>query len=399
MSTIRANNFQGLDAANPAIELPADGTLIVASGFSGDLESKGTFVASGLTVESTATFAVGASGTPAIAASGDANTGIYFPAADTIGFTEGGNEAARIDNEGRLLVGTSSSTNASANCKLVVNTNGAAARFEGTVGYGLDVVYTTVPANGDDLGLFGFKGYTTGTTEAYGAWIMAEADGAWASGNARSRLVFSTTADGTSSPTERMRITNDGTLKVGTTSATPANCSIFTRSNSSDFGIVDQPTTSVGYPMGFYNSSGTGVGYIETTASATNYVTSSDYRLKENVVPLTGAADRINQLQVHRFNFIVDPDTTFDGFLAHEAQAVVPEAVSGTHNEVEVWKEGEELPDGVSVGDAKLDEDGNTIPVYQGIDQSKLVPLLTAALQEALAEIESLKARVTALEP
>jgi len=157
--------------------------------------------------------------------------------------------------------------------------------------------------------------------------------------------------------------------------------------------------------MGFYNSSGTGVGYIETTASSTNYVTSSDYRLKENVVPLTGAADRINQLQVHRFNFIVDPDTTVDGFLAHEAQIVVPEAVSGTHNEVEVWQEGEELPDGVSVGDNKLDEDGNTIPVYQGIDQSKLVPLLTAALQEALNKIEtletanaSLEARLTALE-
>ena len=86
------------------------------------------------------------------------------------------------------------------------------------------------------------------------------------------------------------------------------------------------------------------------------------------------------------------------GFLAHEAQTVVPEAVTGTHNEVEVWQETDELPEGVSVGDNKLDDEGNTVPVMQGIDQSKLVPLLTAALQEAIAEIESLKARVTTLE-
>jgi hypothetical protein len=77
---------------------------------------------------------------------------------------------------------------------------------------------------------------------------------------------------------------------------------------------------------------------------------------------LTGATDRLKQIPVHRFNFIADPDTTVDGFLAHEAQAVVPECITGTKDEV--------------------DDDGN--PVYQGIDQSKLVPLLTAALQEAI---------------
>ena len=77
--------------------------------------------------------------------------------------------------------------------------------------------------------------------------------------------------------------------------------------------------------------------------------------------------------------------------MAHEVSSIVPEAITGTHNEVEVWKKGEELPDGVSVGDNKLDEDGNTIPIYQGIDQSKLVPLLVKTIQE-------LEARITALE-
>jgi len=129
-------------------------------------------------------------------------------------FLTGGQERLRIDRSGRLLVGTSSSTNASSNCKLVVNVNGASARLEGTLGYGLDTVYTTVPASGDDLGFFGFKAYTTGTTEAYGAWIMAEADSAWSSGSAPGRITFFTTADGASSPTERMRITSTGQVRL-----------------------------------------------------------------------------------------------------------------------------------------------------------------------------------------
>jgi hypothetical protein len=120
--------------------------------------------------------------------------------------------------------------------------------------------------------------------------------------------------------------------------------------------------------------SGTEVGSITVTTTATAYNTSSDYRLKENVVPLTGAVDRLNQLQVHRFNFIADPDKTVDGFLAHEAQAVIPECVTGEKDAV--------------------DDDSN--PIYQGIDQSKLVPLLTAALQEALQKIEDLEGRLTA---
>lgn len=127
---------------------------------------------------------------------------------------------------------------------------------------------------------------------------------------------------------------------------------------------------------GSITGAGTEVGSIQYNGSGTSYLTSSDYRLKENVVDLTGATDRLKQLPVHQFNFIHNPDMTVDGFLAHEAQAVVPEAVSGTKDEV--------------------DEDEN--PVYQGIDQSKLVPLLTAALKEAVERIETLEAKVQALE-
>ena len=114
---------------------------------------------------------------------------------------------------------------------------------------------------------------------------------------------------------------------------------------------------------------GTPVGSISATSSSTSYLTSSDYRLKENVVNLTGATERLKQLEPKRFNFIADADTTVDGFLAHEVSSIVPEAVTGTKDEV--------------------DADGN--PEYQGIDQSKLVPLLVATIKE-------LEARITALE-
>ena len=101
----------------------------------------------------------------------------------------------------------------------------------------------------------------------------------------------------------------------------------------------------------------------------------------------------MKQLNPIRFNFITDADTTVDGFLAHEVQSIVPEATSGTYNELEVWEEGEQLPDGVSIGDNKLDEDGNTIPKYQGIDQSKLVPLMVKTIQELEARIAKLEAK------
>jgi hypothetical protein len=127
----------------------------------------------------------------------------------------------------------------------------------------------------------------------------------------------------------------------------------------------------------FDGSQGISSGTITTNGSATAYNTSSDYRLKENVDYDFNALDRVAQLKPARFNFISDETNTLvDGFLAHEVQDIVPEAIHGVKDEV--------------------DEDGNA--VYQGIDQSKLVPLLTKAIQEQQALIESLTARITTLE-
>jgi hypothetical protein len=129
------------------------------------------------------------------------------------------------------------------------------------------------------------------------------------------------------------------------------------------------------YTVASFRFNGTQRGFITTTNSGTTYSTTSDYRLKEDVQPMVGASERLMNLKPVNFAWEFD-GSRVDGFLAHEAQAVVPEAVTGEKDAVDV--------------------DGN--PQYQGIDQSKLVPLLTAALQEALTEIASMKARIAALE-
>ena len=119
------------------------------------------------------------------------------------------------------------------------------------------------------------------------------------------------------------------------------------------------------------------MGSITVNASATAFNTSSDYRLKTNIEPILNGIDRIKQLSVYRFNWITNLDgNKVDGFVAHEVTPVVPEAINGEKDAV--------------------DADGN--PIYQGIDQSKIVPLLTAALKEAIAKIETLESKVAALE-
>jgi len=124
-----------------------------------------------------------------------------------------------------------------------------------------------------------------------------------------------------------------------------------------------------------YNGNGM-VGRINTNGSATTFHTSSDYRLKENQVAISDGITRLKSLKPYRFNFKVDPTKTVDGFFAHEVSPAVPEAIGGEKDAV--------------------NEDGSINP--QGIDHSKLVPLLTAALQEAIAKIEVLETKVAALE-
>ena len=143
----------------------------------------------------------------------------------------------------------------------------------------------------------------------------------------------------------------------------------------------------------FQNTSGTTVGKVIINSGSTTYSTSSDYRVKENVVAISDGITRLKTLKPYRFNFKADPSTTVDGFFAHEVTAV-PEAIDGTKDETQdiLYTEEDTIPPGKEVGDVK-----ETIPVYQGIDQSKLVPLLVAALQEAITKIEVIQTEVAAL--
>ena len=204
----------------------------------------------------------------------------------------------------------------------------------------------------------------------------------------KGRIVVSVNdgSDGTS-PSEVLRILDDKGIQVGQSSTNTPGLNNTTTgigiqtSNGAMFlsrsdGVSLHLNVNADAEVANFRRSGVGVGGISVNEDETSFLTSSDYRLKENVVDLDGAIDRVKQLAPKRFNFIRNPNVTVDGFIAHEAQAVVPQSVTGTQDEV--------------------DDDGS--PVYQGIDQSKLVPLLTAALKEAISKIETLEAKVAALE-
>ncbi len=212
-----------------------------------------------------------------------------------------------------------------------------------------------------------------------------------------------------SAPSERMRIDSSGRVLVACTGEPSTSVAGVQLSNPT----VTAPRISVGGTaseitmLSFINSNGV-VGQIKTQTTSTSYVTSSDYRIKENVVTDWDATTRLKQLKPSRFNFKADKDTTVDGFLAHEVQSIVPEAISGEKDETQDLgtikdKDGNVIKENVLETETKKD-DGQTWTktktedVYQGIDQSKLVPLLTKALQEAVAKIETLEAKVTALE-
>jgi hypothetical protein len=320
--------------------------------------------------------------TAAISNNGGSNELLQFDINNNAGagqivFNTVGSERARIDSSGRLLVGTSS-YDGNARAVFAGNTSDNAT---GAIDIRRNTARPT--AANTQIGALRFIS-NDNTSSNYGyASIDVFTDGASSSNtDIPGRLVFSTTADGASSPTEALRINSAQRIGYGSTvNAGGVNTTAYLTATSgatnNASGVALEcyaSSTAARFHISFSNGNGV-VGSISTSGTATSFTTSSDYRLKENIIPLTGASERVLQLKPSRFNFIADPDIQVDGFIAHEAQAVVPECVTGAKDEV--------------------DEDGN--PVYQGIDQSKLVPLLTAALQEAIGRIETLEAEVAAL--
>lgn len=302
----------------------------------------------------------GSAGTPAVQGT-DNNTGEFFPAADTIAWATGGTERMRVDSSGNLNLNV---TGKSYRCTVVQD--GASNANNALTGAGYILGRTSsFDASGEAFALR-IKGASNGISgeqyvaQAYGSGVNAFE--IYTGGSVP--LVFGTNA------TERARILSNGNFLFGTTTS---NGSGFTWDNGDQFVMINQvtaTTTSI-----YFRYQGNTRGTISHTQTTTAYNTSSDYRLKENVAPMTGALDKVSQLKPVTYTWKAD-GSAGQGFIAHELQTVVPECVTGKKDEI--------------------DTDGN--PIYQGVDTSFLVATLTAAIQELSVKLDEANARIAALE-
>ena len=218
------------------------------------------------------------------------------------------------------------------------------------------------------------------------------------------QVAASGSADAAISFTEAMTLLNNGQLLIGATTTSgmsngtsnyglslSGGGQITSATNNDTNAIFNMSNGSSEHHL-LFRSNGSTTGYVSTNGSSVAYNTGSDYRLKENVDYTWDATTRLKQLKPARFNFIADDTTTVDGFLAHEAATVVPECVSGTKDAMR--DEEYEVTPAVMDGETVVTEavmGTRSVPDMQGIDQSKLVPLLVKTIQE-------LEARITALE-
>ena len=298
--------------------------------------------------------------------------------------------AVLIDGSGRIQQGSATDNLGAAKVNIV--TGGSGINLSRNQGAGAN--------NTEILGAIAFHGglgsqdITTG-----GAIIRAIADENQSGSSSATALEFHTKPSGVSpgsAPTKRMELTSGGIIQM-----LGQGNQKFKFNHSGDvLQLTTEGTNAANHGMiQFRDGAGTHCGQITVhgTNHTTTYSTSSDYRLKENEVSISDGITRLKQLKPYRFKW-KSSGTEVDGFFAHEAQTVVPESIIGTKDEMEsiFYKEGDTLPEGKNIGDFK--EYSTTEAKYQGIDQSKLVPLLTAALQEAITKIETLETKVAALE-
>jgi hypothetical protein len=223
-----------------------------------------------------------------------------------------------------------------------------------------------------------FAGFHAGSGD--GTRLFAEIHGLKnnsTGGDTKGDLLFFTN-QGSASPTEGMRLNKDGSFIVGDTDFPSGSNSCFGAAAGGTIS-TSRAATNTQTHHAFLNPNGT-VGSITTNTSATAYNTSSDYRLKENVVTDWDGTTLLKQLKPSKFNFKTDASTTVHGFLAHEVSSIVPQAVSGEKDAVYTAEEAAENI---------LAVEGQ--PNYQQIDHSKLVPLLVKTIQEMEARITTLE--------
>ena len=178
----------------------------------------------------------------------------------------------------------------------------------------------------------------------------------------------------------------DGTVKNCCSSSAGENIRIQRRSDGNAIEFGDTETNTIGSIS------------LNTSANTTAYNETSDYRIKENIVGITSALDKINQLRPINFNF-VGKSVKLDGFIAHEVQAVIPYAVTGEKDAVKTVIDGDHRDDGTKESADRIATlSTKEIPDLQQLDKSKLITLLTASVQELSAKNDALEARIKTLE-
>jgi hypothetical protein len=324
----------------------------------------------------------GSAGTPAIQGT-DTNTGISFPAADTIAFNEGGAEVGRFDSSGRLLVGTSSSSSTSR--AVFQGNSGGSGGFAGLVKVSFD---TTSPGSTADIGRIAFT--DSGHGEA--ATISGRRDGGtWTSGSSQpTALVFSTCPDSGSSPVERMRINSSGALKASSVSyqdgVSPRTHLLFNKNNASGdiclyLGMDGNAINTSSNMLVCTHIGVSDVLYIRGNGNVLNannsYGAISDIKLKENIVDATSQWDDLKALQVRKYNFKEGQTHTQIGLIAQEAELVSPGLVNESRDQ---------------------DAEGNDLgTVTKSVNYSVLYMKAVKALQEAMERIEQLETEMAAV--
>ena len=318
---------------------------------------------------SNSALALGSAATPSLKFTGDTNTGIYSPGADQVAIATGGTQRAIVDASGRLLVGTSSWSDRATSVLQGNSTDGATGPGYLALSRGL------APGSlgaGNSIGVVAFTANNAGSF----AQIVCEGDGASGTNDYPGRLVFSTTADGAATPTEAARIDSvqrtqlfsgsNHVLKVASSTAA-GTTNILIRGL---YSATDNVSTGSECFRVFTN------GNVGNTNNS--YGSISDLKLKENIVDANSQWSDLKALQIRNYNFKEGQTHTQIGLIAQEVELVSPGLVT-------------ESPD--------RDAEGNDLgTVTKGIHYSVLYMKAVKALQEAMERIETLEARLTALE-
>jgi hypothetical protein len=333
-SATATNNFTFYQPASP------DGTVRLGVGNAGATTSDVITVSS-----------AGLSSLALIPSGSSAPTnGLYLPAANTLGWSTNSSEKLRLDSAGNLGLGVTPS--AWGYTALQIK-SGAVYEHASTDFRVIQNAYYAAGNAPKYINTAAASMYRQDAGTHY--WYNAP------SGTAGNAITF----------TQAMTLDASGNLLVGDTSATPGNAKIQSTFNGAAINGIDVRTTYTGgtsYLLSFFNNARSSVGTISTNGSTTAFNTSSDYRLKENIQPMTGALVKVASLKPCTYKW-KENGLDGEGFIAHELQEVVPQVVCGE-------KDGEQM---------------------QGVDYGKLTPLLTAAIQELSAQVTTLQAEINAL--